>query len=408
MWWVEVDPVEGRCAALPGARSYEIRLVGSRRPDRVTLDGAETAGWSYDPEALTTSVHVPARDKRRGLALAVSAAGGISALGEAHNRRAALADVRRLLGDRCPADPGDVEAVLRLADAPGAADAVARLGGPLVRFVEFSTPEEAAQQLGRVILGGPAPGEPPCALRLAVRRYIGSEVEAHVIRTSEVGGTSEVGSQIIDLPFAFDGRVRTQYWEAEAALTWRGATLTFRHRSRPLFPAIYAWRVLVYDEAEGAPAPEQVLRPDGALDETLAWRRSVQAAGEAAGLYDPHELSLFRQHRAALRAGARLGAYLAATLISPDERDAALDFRAAGEPDFYLNGERIRAAAERVGDEERHPRQRGLRRSQAMRLRAGRNTLLVHSRPTPVKGYWSFSGALVTPAGEPMPDVTFE
>ena len=71
----------------PKARSYEIRLEGSRRPERVVVDGQEVSDWTYDSATLATVIPVPARDKRRSLTVTAVAAGGISALGEARNRR---------------------------------------------------------------------------------------------------------------------------------------------------------------------------------------------------------------------------------------------------------------------------------------------------------------------------------
>ena len=41
-------------------------------------------------------------------------------------------------------------------------------------------------------------------------------------------------------------------------------------------------------------------------------------------------------------------------------------------------------------------------------LRAGSNTLLVHSQPGEAKLSWRFAAALLTPDGELMTDVTFQ
>jgi alpha-glucosidase len=81
-WVVRVAPVEGRCDALPERRAFEVHLEGSRRPQRVTIDGAKTVDWTYHLETLTTVIRVPMRDKGEPLTVVAVAEGGISALGD--------------------------------------------------------------------------------------------------------------------------------------------------------------------------------------------------------------------------------------------------------------------------------------------------------------------------------------
>ncbi|MGD9315956.1 MAG: glycoside hydrolase family 31 protein, partial [Anaerolineae bacterium] len=90
-WELQIAPVEGQCDLLPAQRGFEIRLEGSRLPDQVLLDGAELRDWHYDPEALRTTIHVPARDKGQSVTVTALARDGISALGETHNRQVMLA-----------------------------------------------------------------------------------------------------------------------------------------------------------------------------------------------------------------------------------------------------------------------------------------------------------------------------
>ena len=236
VWVVHVAPVEGRCDALPELRGYEIRLEGSRPPERVMIDGVKVSDWTYNPETLTTAIHVPMRDKRQSITVTAIAKEGILALGEAHNRQLILSDVKRLIGHPCPGAEDD-DAVIDVAlrsQAPGRTDAVARLGGPFARFIEFVTPEEASQQLGRVIVGAPARADEPYDLEMTFTLFRGNKPERHVI---QLEGATE--SQIIDTPFAFDGQVPTMLWRAEVKVTWKGETLTYTHQSKPLFSTIY-------------------------------------------------------------------------------------------------------------------------------------------------------------------------
>ena len=48
-------------------RTYDLRLVGVRRPRAVTVNGRRARGWSYDAATRTASVrarHAPARTTR--------------------------------------------------------------------------------------------------------------------------------------------------------------------------------------------------------------------------------------------------------------------------------------------------------------------------------------------------------
>jgi len=402
-WVVHVGPVEGRCDALPDRRRYELRLEGSRRPDRVVIDGALTTDWSYDSETLTTTLHVPVRDKREPVTVTAVAAGGISALGQAHNREVVLADVRRLLGDRCPPDPGDVDAVLCL-DAPGRADAVARLGGPFVRVIEFVTPEESSRQLGRVIVGAPAAAGEPYDLDATFRLFRGGKLERHTTRAK--GATD---SLILDTPFAFQGRVQAMRWEAEVRITWRGETLTHTHRSQPLFPTITAWRALVYDREWEPIAPEQVMDAAGHVDGSMDWRTCVQSPQGLKNVNEPHAVLFFEEYRRELEAGRPLAGYLATTVVSPDERDAVILFRSAGPTRIYLNGCRVDRVPLGEEQEDVHPFFRRPRRTAVVRLRAGENTLVADTRPSRShRPLWFFGAAVVTPGGDPMIDLTFK
>ncbi|MEA3339064.1 MAG: glycoside hydrolase family 31 protein, partial [Chloroflexota bacterium] len=398
-WVVEIAPVEGRCDVLPIQRRCEIRLEGSRRPEKVTLDGVESADWVYNSETLTTIIQTPPRDKRRPATVAAVAKGGISALGEAHNREVILADVQRLLGR----DVADVDAALRLdADALGRADAVARLGGPLARFVEFTTPEESSQQLGRVIVGAPAPGGGPYDLAATFTLFREGRPERRVV---QIEGATE--PHILDAPFAFDGQVRTARWEATVEIIWRGKTLICTHRSEPLFPTVYAWRALVYNREERPLSLGQVMDSAGRVNPDLDWKACVQATADLRNVNQPHILFFSREYRQELRNGAPLAAYVATTIISPDAREALVRFRAAGPAALYLNGQPVDVMPVEPEDGI-YPLFRRPRQTAGVRLRAGENTLVVDTRPLSEQPVWFFGGAFLMLNGDLMTDLAFK
>jgi len=408
-WVVHIAPVEGRCDVLPDRRQYEIRLEGSGQPQKVMMDGAETVDWTYDPERLTTTIHVPMRDKRQPLTIAAVAEGKISALGEAHNRAVILSDVRCLLGDQYPAGVEDtgvlLDTILRLdAGSRGRADAIARLGGPFVHFIEFVTSEEASQQLGRIIIGPPARVEGPYDFEVTFTLFRTGKPEQHTI---QVKGTTE--SHILGTPFAFDGQVQTMHWEAEVKITWKGETLTYVHQSDPLFPTIYAWRAIVYNQEEEPIALEQVMDDEGHINDALDWKVYLQdPEGWGGNLKQPHVIPFMKEHQEQLKAGEPLAGYMTTTVISPGERDAIVAFRSVGPEEFYLNGQRVEGIP--VEEEEGvHPLFRRPRKTAMMHLRAGKNTLVVDTRPSQSeRPLWFLGGAFLTPDGVLMTDLVFE
>jgi hypothetical protein len=399
-WTVEVAPVQGRCDALPDERGCVIHFQGSQQPTAVAVNDVGTKNWTYNPETLTTSVYVEKRDKRQSLAVTIWNRNGISALGEAHNQAMVHSDLWHLLGKDWAQDIEDVDAVLH-ADVPGRLDAIARLGGPFVRFVEFTTPEETAQQLGRVIVGAPEDGSYDLSVTFTLFR--GGADQAHTV---EVEGTTE--TQIVDSAFAFDGKVQTQRWEAKVKVTWRGQTLTWAHRSQPLFPTIHAWRAVVYDREKEPLSLDGVMEEEGALDGEQEWIPFVQTADGLRNVNQPHGAMFWRTHREQLRAGHKLAAYVATTVTSPDERDAVLHFRAGGSYRIYLNGQEVKEVP--LPEDKETPIYYREHRTTVVRLRAGENTLLVDSRP-PDEGrpIWFFGG-MFTAEGEdeePMADLAF-
>jgi alpha-glucosidase (family GH31 glycosyl hydrolase) len=403
-WIVEVAPIVGHCDALPDKRKVEVRLVGSRQPHEVLLDGHKTDHWAYDAETLTTVVHVPSHDKRKPVTVRTVMEGAASALGEAHNRAVVLDDVKRLLGDRCP-DRGvaDIDTVL-FCDAPGRTDAIARMGGPFVRFVEFSTPEEVSQQMGRAIVGAPLRKGDPYDLEATflVRRGGWTEwYEAVNIRGSHA-------PQILDNTFAFDGQVRTLCWEAEFRVTWKGQTMVHRHRSNPLFPAIYVWRFAVYNREEAPISLEQVVGAEGETDDSLAWQDCSQSLEGLPNLTTPHSVVFSRMeiYAARLRAGEPLAGYLVTTIICPDEREVVIECWGSA-AEFCLNGQRVGEASE-TPVKEVSPMFWPSRRTPVMRLQAGTNTLVVHTQPTDDGRFWAFGGVFQWPDGDLMADLTFE
>jgi hypothetical protein len=322
-----------------------------------------------------------------------------------------LSDVRRLLGEEYASESNEdalLEAALRArasgqtGSAKSRLDAIARLGGPLVHILEFTTPEEAAQQLGRVIVGAPVRTDQPFDLEVIWTLFGTRRTDRRAVQMQGV-----TQPQVLDAPFVFDGTVRSGRWTADVKLTWRGETLCITHQSKALFPSVYAWQVLVYDEQVKKLALKQVVDGEGRINQRLPWKEYVQTAEGLKSVNQPHAVYLSREYERALADGASLAAYLSVIVNSPDEREAVVRFRAAGPSTFYLNGRKIKAMP--VEQEESLPGPlRKTRKTAVLRLREGRNRLVVRSKPAQKGRPWLyFGGRFETPGGVEMTDLSF-
>jgi alpha-glucosidase len=360
---VDVMPVEGRCAVLPATRGYRINFVGVRRPDKVMVDGAPVDDWSYDSASLTACVRVPARAKGRRLTVAVHAADGISAVGEGLNSEIVAQDVRHLLDGSCPGNPLDVDAILGCQSA-GRLDAIARLGGPFVRCVEYVTPEESSRTLGRVIVGAPADGLGQYCVEA---RFALQGPDGHETRT--LRRDDAAGPLILDVPFAYDGVVRPLQWEVEVSIRWRGHVLTFEHASQPHFPSVYAWRCSVWQPTEDGEfvrcAPDRTFEQDGAsLDQSVL---------------EPYVVDLRRSFADLLPEHTTLHAWLETRVRSPLDQDAVIRFIGQGDVEIELNGEIIEEALLDTPETDPPPFYQATRTTGRVRLREGYNHLRIRA-----------------------------
>jgi hypothetical protein len=408
-WEVQIGAVQGRCPALPEQRAWEIRLEGSRRPAHVVVDGVESQDWRYQPTTLTTYISLPLRSKQEAITITAIGESSLVAPGKARNGSLAVKDAARLLGIDVRGSSPD--SLMAEALETGHAGAVARLGGPLVRFIEFITAEETAQQLGRVIVGGPQKGSETYDLEAEFTLYQSGGPVKSVVHL-----TGLTGSRILNTPFAFTGKLSPLHWEAEVKITYRGSVLTFRHTAAPLVLGIPAFRSLVYNPEKENISVDEALRPAAAA------ARGVQKTY----LYDLHDLRrfpnlrypffvpLFQDYHARLESGEQLAAYLVTTIDSPVDQEATLVYLAAGEANLYLNGEKVSQKAVDGGDlAERFIPQRmegiPVLKLEGLHLKAGKNILLVSVRPSdkPEWRPWFFGGILLDPQGDLLTGLSY-
>jgi len=410
-WEVHIGAAEGHCASLPRARCIEIRLIGSREPESVALDGRPHPDWSYEARSLTTIIRVPEHDRRLPITVTASSSLGVSALGDSHNLRLIRRDVARLLGLRQTrrlqrASRAELLDTVLDTPCPGQADAVARLGGPFVRVIENGEIERAQESMGKVIVAAPRLADETfdVDVRLGMEPPSASPAERGE-STCRLRAAAE--DLILDAPPAPLHPIRAARWHADVSLMWRGAAVSHHHESQPLFPTVCAWQGLVLDQGTETEPWEQVCDPLGLARAGLAWRDLSQALDGLVNVHQPHLVDLSRHFAAVLKGILSPVAYLVTTVASPSEQEAVFQFRSPGLVKLRLNGDPVGIVPGEY-DGTIHPRLRPTRRTELLRLRTGDNHLVVQSRPAPGGGgRWLFGGSLTSPRNEVLVGLSY-
>jgi hypothetical protein len=260
---LRIAPSEGYCPALARERDLQVRWRFTRRPQQVFVDGQPAQVWSYDPERIELRVDLPACNRRQGVRLELQAAEPLASFGDAHNRKLQGADARTLLG----LTTLDIDSLTQAAcrrDDPSAQHALARLGGPFVRFFEYTTPEDARRRLGVLLVQPPADAAPIDVHGVWRVQHGAALIEQPFAFT---GLKQEL---LLDCPYAWDGSVKPLRWSVELTIGWRGASLQRWFQSRTLFPTLAAWRILARPIAQPYAMP-LLIDESGAAQPDLPW-----------------------------------------------------------------------------------------------------------------------------------------
>lgn len=415
---LEVSPVEGHCEALPNERYYEIYLEGVKPLAQMQVIGATDSSSRYDADTETTIVTFHQPDKTRAVRLVLSAdKGPLSVLTAARNQTLVLQDVERLLGDYLPAQSDATqltEAIIKLpASTVGRTDAIARLGGPFVRVIEYTTPRETAQQLATLIVAAPAKST-DCAIKVTWTLFRNNVPETFNSEAT-ISPENSDGGLVVQSPFAIgtEDKVQSLRWSAEISINWDGTALKYAYQSRALFPAIYDWRAVVFNRDEQPNfGLKDVLINGNEINPALNWQNYQQEIATALTVEGPYHVPLHKQYLPRLKAGEPLEAYVVAVINSPEEREARLEYRIAGPAEFYLNGQLVEepemlTSSGNVQSEVYNKFQHS-RHSDLVRLQKGVNTLVIYSKPPTRQHWWWLSVAVVRPDGALMDDLTFD
>ena len=259
-WWTRFStesPAPDRCTVTvepndgEGMCRYTIRLEHTNRPLRVIVDGSEQTGWSY--EAGRTVVPVAARPRSSGLHVEVISNGPLSIAGPEHNDELRVADLRQVLHDGSLMVADIDQIVGRLPeDSPARAQAVARAGGPLIRVIEHTAPDEAADTLARIVVAAASTVE------------VHWRLERHGAVETTLTGPVDIdpAGAVIDAPFRWDDSPDPARWSVTVSAAGHDIVMRQSHHSAVLLPSIGSWRVTV-DEARSAPALTEILSDPG-------------------------------------------------------------------------------------------------------------------------------------------------
>jgi hypothetical protein len=405
-WRVCIGAVQGCCSELPCKREYEIRLEGSHAPQGVIMNGEAITQWKYQPDSLTTVITISALPKSQALEITAIWDRELAAIGEDHNLSLAIADAKRMFGKYLPEGIINQDELLECViniDLPGKADLVARLGGPLVRFIDFVTYEDASQQAGRIILG--KYGEKPFDARI--------EFQSSNEASQSIQITHGENSKIIDTPFTFGGKTETSAWQANVDISWGGHIFTFTHQSTVLFPAISTWHGRLYQPDREIPPMLQTAKNANQLPAARDWTVYTEDVNKIDSLATPYYLHPWQDSYQKVVDGESIACCLATTILSDSDQQAYLVFFTKDPADFYMNGRRI--PADKVAKPEpflpysMHPDLSLAVKIGLLHIRQGENTLVVDIHPIPSnRPSWIYSGIIISPDGHILTGLTYQ
>lgn len=396
---VTIGAVEGRCEALPAERALSVAFEHVREPASVQVAGAEGFTWVYHDEPRAVAlVELPPAPKGQPISVTIAAAEPLSLATPERSAALRAADARRLLGLAAAGLPDEslIDAALEAGGEAGLA-ALARLGGPFARVYEYTAPEDAARQLGRLVVAAPQDGT-PVRVRGVWRLLSREGLRELPLDLGELSADAQAES-----PFAWDGSVAAARWSLDLEITWRGRTLAQHFSSQALFPTVGAGLLLVRPLAD-ALAPEELIDAAGAPRRELPWEPFLHtpAHGEFQNLTERYTIPLDLH----AQPGIDMVGYVAATMRSPHARTVRIAAQANRPLRLLLNGRPL--AIERQVESDRLRQNHDWSLSAPVELRAGDNHLLTiadHSGQE-IAWRWFLHLMVADEAGLPAPEVS--
>ena len=387
--WTELtlsmpDPSRAVLTVAPGIeRSYTVRFPAVVEPADVSLDGGPV-DWVWHRE--DTELEVPVPRTAAAFTVDVSFRSALSITGSDHDSQVRAEDLAVVTGS----DGDPVAAVLGLApDSAARALGVARLGGPAVQVLEYTTPGEAVVTHGQVVVAAAEHG--PVA-----------EVDARwtlerdgTIESFEVGRTDVAGTELVlAAPFAWDGTLNPARWSVEVTVRWGEFEVVHRHRSAPFTPALASWWVRVDGTAHPTGWTSWALDPSDIDFGSLAQRVNLRFR-----VWDDDPLE-----------AATVG-HAVTTVTVPDDREVAVAYIAGGEVAVAVDGVEVeRADVTGEPPVKYFTLDPPVRRTEPLTLTAGTHTIAFRcAAPANLADVdWYLSAWVTDPDGERLLDVTHD
>ncbi len=332
---INIDGAQGNLPSAPATRTFELLVRGVEAPSAVSVDG-----WTYDAAAQTLKITLNGVERRQAQEVTVSA-------------------------------------------SPAALPAPTKSAAPFVRVLDYTTFEDASQQVGALVL-------------VPVASPYDAEIEWEI----DQNGTTEKrhislnhvrDRQIVYAPFADDGTLRTYRWRVSGTL----AGVPFASQSAQAYPTINRWRTLIYDRDQQPLSIADVLEADA----SLPWVDVTQDLKHTLNAKQPYGLILLEGEIERInKEGATLEACVSSTLTSADERSAALHLTSVGTARLYLNGEEILPTDTPAADGHMPMFTSWMPPTHlvyTLPLRAGANSLVIFTRPDSAIGWWGIGAQLL-------------
>lgn len=400
-WLLKIFPVKGWCEALPTQRRYTIFLKGSAEPTSVTVNSKPALNWRYSEQEKTTTIELFPTDKDKMMLVKAVACENIVLLGDALNEQLISADAVALLGTDCPSDAFDIKAIVEL-ENEAKLDVLSRIGAPFVSFIDYSTPEEATQSLGSVIVACPT-DQSEYTAHIVFRVFHKGQVE-----TSTMTLNQTTKAHVIEVPFACQS-AELMLWEAEVTLVWRDISWETQHRSKPLFPGVTLWQCLLYHSGQKKDLRDLAMVPGGfERNLVLSWKESQPSLEDAVNFSRCHIAPLKTLYSDLEVTDEDMSVLLTSLVTSPTSRKVKIEFTTNTLVEISLNGKIVKQD-EFVNNTALGRFVTGTHFTKAVQLDAGVNILIVDCPGVGnSRARWFLGCAFTTLSGELLVDLLYE
>jgi len=353
-----IGGAEGHCPNLPATRAFAVHFKGIAQPQEVTVNQVPVADWNYHADTSELVI--------------------------------TIADVSRTTLTE-----------IAITTEPAVKDETVQTDiAPFVHCVDYTTFEDARQQLGTIVIVPPTDG---------------SVFDAEIEWTLSKAGAAEVKTQqtlrdcttrqIVQSPYRDEGDFVTFRWGVTIDIKWRGKPIHYRYESQDAYPSVSNWQTVIYNPQTEPHTIKDVVAADGNLNPELNWVVNHQASNELVNIKQPFGLVLLKDERQRIMDGESLEACVAANLFSAADRKATLYVQSVGDAKCYLNGVEL-VAVEPIAHAKLNPMFDSWMPPQqkyyTLPLKEGANQIIIFSTPDTLIKWWGIGATIFDEAGKAL------